>query len=200
MLIYGSRSSHLKSVQLNAEVCPHCQTQGSVIVSTYAKYAHIFWIPLFPLGRVSVSQCQHCKQVLEDGKMPAQIKQYHQRNIAETRIPIWQFAGLVIIALTVVAGIYNSKVENEKREAFLQNPNVGDIYHYKTGPSAYTTFKIVGVGADTLEVNFNNYEVDKITGIYKIEKDENYSDSVFLLPKASIQEMFAGGDILDINR
>src|SRR5687768_10469605 len=47
MIIYGSRSSHVKSIQLDNEACPHCSTHGSVTMSTFTRYAHVFWIPFF---------------------------------------------------------------------------------------------------------------------------------------------------------
>ena len=65
---------------------------------------------------------------------------------------------------------------------------------------SYTTFKIVSVKLDSLQLRPNNYEVDRISGIVQIDKEENYSDSTFTMPAGSLHEMFAAGDILDINR
>jgi hypothetical protein len=201
MIIYGTRSSHVKSVMLEKEACPHCGTQGSVLLSTYAKYAHVFWIPLFPIGRLSVSQCQHCKQTLEHKQMPAQIRAYHERNLTESRVPLWQFAGLGLIFVLVSLGVYNSNADKKEQAEFLKSPKSGDIYEYKSGPAAYTTFKITEVvNTDTLAVNFNAYETNKITGLTDIDKEENYSDTTYFMTRAKLMEMYASGDILDINR
>jgi hypothetical protein len=200
MIIYGSRSSHVKSLQLNTEVCQHCGTQGSVLLSTYARYAHVFWIPFFSLGRFSVSECQHCKQVLESKQMPAQIKAHHERNIAESKLPLWQFTGLAILLVAIAFGVYANQSDKEQQAQFIKNPLTGDIYEFKTEAGAYTTFKVTEVGADTLMVSFNNYETNKITGIPQIDKAENYSDTLYYLTRAKIQEMFTSGEILDINR
>lgn len=200
MIIYGSRSSHIKSVQLDKESCIHCGTPGSVVLSTYGRYAHIFWIPLFSLGRFSASQCQHCKQVLETKQMPPQIKAYHERNLAETRIPVWQFTGVVLLTVAVAFGVYANGVDKDEQAQLLKAPVAGDVYEYKTGDGAYTTFRIAEVGEDSLAVSFNNYEVNKITGLSKIDKEENYSDTLYMLPRTELNEMFAAGEILDINR
>lgn len=201
MIIYGSRASHLRSIQLTNEHCPHCGTQGSVTMFTMGRYAHVFWIPLFPIGRVSVSQCQHCKQTLEENQMPAQIKAYHQRNLSETRIPLWQFAGLFLIFMAVAFGVYANSKDAEQESAYLQDPQAGDIYEFKTGDGSYTTFKLMHVTSDSVIVIYNAYEVNKITGISQIDKEENYSDTVmYALSRAEVKALHEKGDIIDINR
>lgn len=201
MIIYGSRSSHVKSVQLDKEQCPHCGSQGTVTLSTYARYAHIFWIPIFPLGRLSLSQCQHCKQVLESKQMPSQIKAYHERNLAETRIPIWQFSGLVLLMVVVTLGVFANKADQEERALFIKDPRAGDIYELKTQEGNYTLFKLQDITPDSVVVIFNAYEVNKLSGLYKIDKAENYSDSLlYTLSRGELHTMFEAGEILDINR
>jgi hypothetical protein len=200
MIIYGSRASHLKSVHLQNESCPNCNQQGSVTLSTFTRYAHIFWIPLFSVGRFSVSQCGHCKQALEQKQMPAQIAAHHHRNLAETRLPLWQFTGLALIAVLVAFGVYGSAADKEQQAAFLKNPMAGDVYELKTKSGSYTTFKIVNVKPDTVEVRFNDYETNKITGISTIDIEENYSDTTYVLPAVTIREMFAAGEVVDVNR
>src|SRR5687768_16490046 len=200
MIIYGSRSSHVKSVQLQNESCPHCQTPGSVVVSTYARYGHIFWVPIFSLGRTSVSECRHCKQVLELKQMPAQVRAYHERNLAETRVPVWHFSGLALVMVAIVFGVFNNQLERERQAKFLESPLAGDVYQYKTKGGSYTLFKIAEVGSDTLIVRFNDYEVNQLSGLYTIDKLENYSDKTYYLSKMELKEMFAAGNIADINR
>ena len=201
MIIYGSRSSHLKTVQLEKEACPHCQTQGSVTLSTFTRYAHVFWIPFFSVGRFSVSQCQHCKQTLEEKQMPAQIRTYHYKNLADTRLPMWQFAGLFLLAVSIAVGVYTNAKDKTEQAAFLQTPLAGDVYEVKTKTGSYTTFRVVNFETDTVLVNLNSYEVDKATGIRDIDKSENYSDSlIYALPHAELKQMFSAGEILDINR
>jgi hypothetical protein len=171
-----------------------------VILSTYARYAHVFWIPFFSVGRFSVSECQHCKQILEEKQMPAQVRAYHERNVAETRLPLWQFAGLALLFIGIAFGVYADGADKEEQALFLQAPQTGDIYELKTKAGAYTTFKVAEVAADTVTVSFNDYEVDKISGIYKIDIEENYSEELYYLTKSQLQEMFSAGEILDINR
>ncbi len=99
MIIYGSRAVHLKSAQLTAATCPSCKTKGSLILSLFRKHAHIFWIPLFPIGKKGFSKCQHCKHVLEDKEMPASIREQYNRLKQEAKGPIWQFVGLFLFGV-----------------------------------------------------------------------------------------------------
>lgn len=200
MIIYGTRASHLRSIQLDKETCPHCSTPGSITMSTYTRYAHVFWIPFFSVGRFSISQCQHCKQALEVKQMPAQIRAYHERNLAETRLPLWQFAGLALLAVGIGFGIVSNNLDKKNQAQLIQSPLAGDVYEMKTEGGSYTTFRVVNVRMDTLEVNLNNYEVSTVSGISKLHKDENYSDSSYFIPVTAVREMFTAGEIVDINR
>lgn len=108
MIIYGSKAVHVKSTQPKTITCPSCGTKGSLVLSLYRKHAHIFWIPLFPIGKKGVSQCQHCKNVLEYKDMPAPIKEEFKILKSEAKGPIWQYAGLVLIAILIAWGGYAS--------------------------------------------------------------------------------------------
>ncbi len=95
MIIYGSRATHLKSAE-SKTTCPSCKTKGSLILSVWGRYAHVFWIPLFPIGKKGFSQCQHCKGVLETREMPEEIKREYKELKENCKAPIWQYIGLLI--------------------------------------------------------------------------------------------------------
>ncbi|WP_254156248.1 hypothetical protein [Chryseosolibacter indicus] len=132
--------------------------------------------------------------------MPAQIKAYHERNLSETRLPIWQFSGLALFFIAIAFGAYTNGQDKDEQAQFLKAPKSGDVYEWKTKAGAYTTFRVSEVGTDTLKVHFNNYEVNKISGIYQIDKEENYSDTTYQITRTELQQMYAGGEIVDINR
>src|SRR5688572_9067139 len=139
MIIYGSRPVHLKSGQSPTLVCPSCGQTGTIFLSAYSKHAHIFWIPLFPIGRFGVSQCQHCKQVLETGAMPHELRREYDNLKAETKVPLWQFSGLGVIAAIIVFATYASGEDKKKEAEYLANPAVGDVYRYNTESKQYST-------------------------------------------------------------
>ena len=137
---------------------------------------------------------------MEVKQMPSQIRAYHERNVAETRLPLWQFAGLFLLAVGIGFGIFADKLDKENQAQLMQTPMPGDVYELKTEGGSYTTFRVVNVQMDTLAVKLNNYEVQTVTGIRQLDKDENYSDSVYFIPVNAVREMFTAGEIVDINR
>jgi len=200
MIIYGTKPVHLKSAQPASAVCPSCGQTGTTLLSAYSKHAHIFWIPLFPIGRLGVSQCQHCKAALDDSQMPTEIKREYNNLKAETRVPIWQFAGLGVIAVLVAFGVYANGENAKKQLEYLAAPAVGDVYEYKTDNGRYSSMKVVSVTADSVLLSANDYETDKMSGVAKIDIPENYPDETFSLAIKDIKQMHDEGDIYDINR
>lgn len=200
MIIYGSKAVHLKTASSKTATCPSCGTQGSLTFSVFRKHAHIFWIPLFPIGKKGVSQCQHCKNVLEMKEMPEPIKREYENLKSETKGPIWQFAGLGLIAILIVWGTYASEEDKKQELKYIANPQKGDIYEYRIETGSYSTLKVVSVTNDSVFVSPNEYEIGKMSKIYKIDKPENYSDLSYGISKIKLNEMYNSGGIFDINR
>jgi len=86
MVIYGHRATHLKTEQIS-DKCPNCGQQ-SLIMGVFEKYAHIFWITIFPYGKTGTSQCQHCQQVLSDKEFTTELKETYKELKASAKTPI----------------------------------------------------------------------------------------------------------------
>lgn len=112
MIIYGSKSVHLKSERSETSVCPNCEIRGSLILSVYRRHAHIFWIPLFPIGKKGFSQCQHCKNVLYTKEMPVSIQKEYDQLKNKAKGPLWQFAGLGILIITIIVAAISVQLES----------------------------------------------------------------------------------------
>lgn len=200
MVVYGSKAVHVKTEQLKMISCPNCETQGSLTVSVFSRHAHIFWIPIFPFGKTGASECSNCKQVLKPKEMPERVRQEYNRIKGESKTPIWQFSGLVLIA-TLIIWLVNAGKEDKRNElVFISNPLVGDVYEYKTEGNNYSTLKVTQINGDSVYVSPNDYEITKKRGMYKIDKDENYPDYSYGIAKSELQKMYDEGDIYDINR
>ena len=72
----------------------------------FQKYAHIFWIPFFPLGKSGASQCGHCQQVLKAKQMPSDVRLAYDNVAAKAKIPYWTFAGVAIIAIIIIISMF----------------------------------------------------------------------------------------------
>lgn len=74
MIIFGSKKTLLDGAAVQ-NACPHCQSKNTVQMLVYQKYAHVYWIPFFPIRKEAFTQCEHCKQVLEEKDFPYELQQ-----------------------------------------------------------------------------------------------------------------------------
>ncbi|RAV97895.1 zinc-ribbon domain-containing protein [Pseudochryseolinea flava] len=200
MIIYGKRASHLKSVVIPNVACPNCKAENTIVLGTFSQYVHIFWIPVFSIGRTGISQCSNCKQSFEGSQLPLDFRAAYNNLLKETRIPIFHFIGAALIGTAILYGMYSSG-ETAKREAdYFANPQKGDNYAVKIEDGYYTTFKVDSVASDTLYVYWNNMAVDKVTGLYKIRKDENYATEREAVVRTYLSELKTSNKIHEIVR
>lgn len=200
MIFFGTGSANLDSVKTRSITCQHCKNQDTVYINIYRRHVHIFWIPIFPLGKSGSSYCTHCKEVLTPKHMPEALKMQYKNIKGNAEGPIWQFAGLLLFALLIVFAIYSSGQNKENTQQYLMQPAVGDIYEYQANNGSYSTMRLEKITSDSLYLSLNNYEISKRSRIYKIDKDENYADVTYGYSKNEITQMYKEGIVFDINR
>lgn len=201
MIIFGSKASHLASENIHAK-CSNCETQNSIQMSVFQKYAHIFWIPFFPIGKTAVSQCTHCKQVLEKKEFNGNLQESYHKIKSNSKTPIWTFFGIGIATILIVWGLIASKDHAAKNEQLILSPEKGDIYEVKYGHKQYTLYKIDEIVGDTVFLIFNEYETNKISGLSELNEmgAEAYGTEALPVLKSDLKEMFESGEIIDVNR
>lgn len=200
MIIYGWRPSHLKTSQSKTIECPECGQKGKTIISIYSKYAHVFWIPLFPFGKTGASQCQNCNCLRDEKTMSAEIKKEYNEIARYTRPPIWQFIGILILAISIALFIGFQQNEKANEQKYILNPMIGDVPEYRTETGGYSTFKITEVTQDSIIYVVNLYETNQMSGIKEIIEDTCYSDTLYIMSRYNLAEMYNEGTIYDINR
>ncbi|ULC58921.1 zinc-ribbon domain-containing protein [Flaviramulus sp. BrNp1-15] len=200
MIFYGTNSSRLKDGQINNVTCPNCENQTSMTYSVFGKYAYIYWIPIFPLGKVNVLECNSCKRTFKLKELPEQIK--HKFELEKHRgIPILHFSGLAIIVLAIAFFAYSGSKNKELDAKYIQAPAIGDVYSVLSDTNGqYTTMKVTGVTNDSVFVVYNDYEIDKRSAIYKIDKKENYTVYESGYTKQEILSLYADKTIYEIDR
>jgi hypothetical protein len=113
MIIYGSRNKQLAKEIIN-EKCNHFGKQNCIDMYVFQKYAHVFWIPFFSIGKTGVSQCDHCKQMLKLKEMPSDYRLAYDNLKAQTKIPIWMFSGVALIVFGIIFGTISEKIKIKK--------------------------------------------------------------------------------------
>ncbi|MCC6461709.1 MAG: hypothetical protein IT260_14640 [Saprospiraceae bacterium] len=200
MIFYGKKGSVLRTEQLTGLSCPNCTSKDALYCAVAGSYAHIYWIPFFPLGKTLVSQCTHCKQVLEEKDMPHDLREHCQYLKQETKTPIWYFSGIAVIAVLIVIGSISSKASDKENQARLAAPLAGDRYEIKTQSGDYTVIRITRIAGDTVFFNPNQYSVNKIRGLNDLDKAENFLEEEYGILRADLNDMSKKGKIIDINR
>lgn len=201
MIIYGSKATQLAKESIT-DKCPHCGTQNSIDMHVFQRYAHVFWIPFVPIGKIGVSQCDHCKQVLKQKEMPTALKAAYENVKAQTKTPFWTFIGLGLLLVLITSGVVSSNNKDAANAKLIEAPHKGDVFEIKTKELRYTLVKVEEVLADSVYLRPHNYSIDKSSGLYKLRQqgDTAYSDNIYAVSKQGLKKMFEKGDIINIIR
>src|ERR1017187_1201353 len=198
MIIYGSKNKELAK-EILTDQCQNCGKQNCVHIHVFQKYAHAFWIPIFPMEKTGGSQCDHCKQVLKLKEMPPSLRAAYDNLKSQTKTPIWTYSGLAIIAVLIAIGLIGDKTNDEKNAKLVLMPQSGDIFQIKTKDNQYTLYKVDEVQGDSVFVKANNYETNSASGLDDLKKKE-YSEDILGFTKTELKQMLDKGEIIDIDR
>lgn len=198
MIVYGTKSKELAK-EILTDTCQNCGTQKSIDMYIFQKYAHIFWIPFFPIGKTGLSQCDHCKQVLKLKEMPENLTASYDNLKAQTKTPIWMFSGLALIAILITFVVISDKKKDEKNAQLIVNPQAGDIFEVKTKDNQYTLYKVEQVEDDSVFIIMSMYEANKKSSLNNLKK-KDYTIDTYGFSKSELKEMLNNGEILDIDR
>ena len=111
MIIYGTRSKHITSKKIPA-TCTSCE-QDDMYIAVYGSYAHVMWIPFFPLGKRVYSYCGHCKNELESTAMPKELRIKARDIKSKSTTPKWFFSGSILLILIIVGEIVNGFIKEK---------------------------------------------------------------------------------------
>ncbi|RZS93443.1 hypothetical protein [Aquimarina brevivitae] len=200
MVAYGTNTSRAKSIQSLHAVCSHCDTKGSIQFTLYHWYAYLFWIPMFSLGKKGISECGHCKQTLEAKQMPVSLRNEYDKIKQETKTPLWQFTGIPIVLVIIAAIFYINNEVDKNNNTYINAPQIGDVYEFKTDTGYYSTLKIVNIVKDSVIVVPNLQEISKRSKLYRINDDTNYSTEHYAIAKSELPRMLSEDIIIGINR
>jgi hypothetical protein len=201
MVISGTKTKIIASETI-PDTCTFCGGTNCVDILVSQRYSHVFWIPFFPLGKVASSKCNHCKHVLEGDELPDNFNQVYLRLKLEKKAPIWMFSGLFLVVLLIAFGIYSGNKNDEKNQALIVDPKIGDIYHISTSNHQYTLARVNGVKGDTVYLLWSNFETDKITGLSDIlaKGNEAFSDIAEPFTLSELKGKLDKDEIIDIER
>ena len=123
MIISGRKASRLGSVDIPNSTCDYCEQGNTQQLTVFGKYAHIFWIPFFPIGRKAISECKHCKRTIEQKDFSPRLMEQYKFVKSSIKRPFWHWSGLGFIAIIFFySAILRCGVEPDPRmELLLQD-------------------------------------------------------------------------------
>ena len=202
MIVYGTRAV-LQKTEYIYDACPNCRAANSVLINVYQRYAHVFWIPFFPIGKTGISACKGCSQVLKLNQMPESLKLNYENIKSNTRIPVWTFIGVFLIGAGIIAGVVSENQKAEKVGKLLLAPKKNDVFQIKLKDDQYTLYKVQKVERDTVYFVANKFVTDQESGISELtdKGDQAFDESTtygISIPK--LVEMNNSDKIVDIDR
>jgi hypothetical protein len=209
MVIYGtSGAKHLRTEALPASTpCPHCSQSNQLRSSIFSRYSHVYWIPFFPIGKLSVTECGSCGQAWDDKALPADLKAPVQALKGETKIPYFHWTGVALLVVGVLAGVFFYAKDERANKAYLQSPQAGDVYTVRAesesdkGKKSYSLLKVRSVSGNSVEVVSNEYQIEGNSHPLKeLNKPENYSKDPTYLTRYDLQLMQQKGELTDVDR
>ena len=154
MLIYGTRATTIGEFTVPQAECASCHQRGTQRMAVFGRYAHLFWIPLFPVGKVAVAECTHCLRTLRKKEFSPELRRKYEEKQGEASRPVWHWAGLAVILLFFTSSAIASALrEVDPREALLD----ADLEQLTTQPALATDS-----GAYYTKVYFDEYIVPEM--------------------------------------
>lgn len=163
MIIFGTKESVVGNSDAHRQFCPLCQNKAVQVVH-FKSYFHLYYIPMFPIKSRTAVGCHSCGVVSKDITEPNAPLAQLARNVPAPKTPKYMFAGLGVISLLMVIGVWAGSrptsydtVSGEKQKA--NGDWVGDK---QNGPWEY----FYDSGSKQADYNFRFGEFDGLQKIY----------------------------------
>ena len=200
MIFYGTNSFHIRTDKIKS-VCTNCNSENTTSVNIFSQYFHVFWIPVFPFRKYSVTNCTHCQLSSDKSQYSNEIKDKINIIKKTARTPLKTFAGLLIVGLLIAATTVGAVLDNNNTQDYGQNPKPQDRYFFESNDGYYSCMKLVSQTNDSLFFNLNKQYVEKQQHLHKIDKPANYDNvELVVYSKGDTKAMIANEIIFKIKR
>ncbi|MBS1508843.1 MAG: zinc-ribbon domain-containing protein [Bacteroidetes bacterium] len=201
MIVYGWNTKILKQAPLENYECPNChQNQSAMVI--YARYVHIFWLPVFPYKKTATIVCAHCNHETEEKNITLGTKEVIQKLKATVPLPIYLFSGTALIVLAIAYFTYAGRKDSEREQAYLKDPHVGDVYLVKSKEekSQYNHYlmKVRKVQGDSLWVSYSSFNYNGI--VSKLDPKDGFYNVMYAIHKDGILKLSQSDEMKKVFR
>jgi hypothetical protein len=169
MIFYGSKASRMGDMHISGTNCSFCGAQTNQHVSVFGKYAHLYWIPLFPIGKTAVAECSICKHTAPQKEFSGELRRKYEALNNDVKRPVWHWSGLGIIGVLIIFfGFIKGTAEVDPRNELLN----ADLAQLSVNPTAETdsvSFKMQNLFTTLVNEEIKPQEFEYLT---KVEGDK----------------------------
>lgn len=171
-MIYGTRAKHLGSFQVKDISCPFCEQVEPQHMSVFGRYAHVMWIPVFPLGKRQIAECTRCKRTYDSANFTKEMHLIGSELGGRLKFPVWMWAGLILMAgVIMLSSVFSGmagRLPQDPREEMLNR----DIGAMMAEPMA--EFDAVSLTLDNMLTMFVVEELhpEDFTYLTKVREDQ----------------------------
>ena len=201
MIFYGTKGKHFATFDLPPATCPACHRPGQLRAGLVSRYAHVYWIPLFPYQKVAVVQCGACGW--DTTTPPAELAPAVRALKQQATHPYWTWSGLGVLALLLLGGFLLGIRDHHQDEALLTSPRTGDVYTVRSDSAnvaSYSLLKVRRVSGNSVELLANKFQTDDSSPFPDLDKAHCYNPEPFVLTRLDLQIMRRKGELTDVDR
>ncbi|HEX6426483.1 MAG TPA: hypothetical protein VF008_02310 [Niastella sp.] len=202
MIIFGTRTSSYRKNNAISSQCSHCGNPASIHLQFATRYFHIFWIPIFPIGTIGLSECTHCKKAMYRNEMPPAMQVVYKEARQKSKTPLKFFSGLLLAGVFFVLVVFAVFFDRNNSTAWIQAPRAGDVYEVKEA-EGYTLYKVVGLHDDSVTLVPHQFIVEKSSRLRKLKRehpDDYDNTSQFSIVRKDLKAMYDARTIKKVNR
>ena len=127
LIVYGTRVQELGSHPIGHGKCPEFGSD-ELHAHFIQKWFHIYYMPIIPVGKVSVLQCHQCTFFAEGKDIDPELKLSVDSHRGRFSTPFWTFTGAALFVGFITIGALATGQEKGIKKELLANPELGDMY------------------------------------------------------------------------
>jgi hypothetical protein len=91
--------------------CPYCDTENTTEVFIYSYYFHVFWIPVFPIKKVSTAKCTACESLRSEERFGPKLTDHVNEELKNTKHPFYSWTLLLLFGAIILLAIIISTIK-----------------------------------------------------------------------------------------
>jgi len=198
MIIFGTRNKAISQETFQGK-CMHCGQVATVQFVVVQRYAHVFWIPFFPIGKKGVSICSHCKQTLTVKEFNDEYREFYNQVKQNRRPPFYMYSGLILLGLLITAAVIAGKKDEARLRERIAHPRAGDVYSIKEGQGRYTLYKVADTAKDSVYILFHLMEISREKGLNMLKSQDLYDNKKQAFSIGEIESMHKEGKLIAVD-